>query len=240
MWPKIKAMPVLPKMLIAFFILVLAYGAFHRKPAYRSQGVDCCAPPDQGGGGGDFGPDARPVGSSEANARSQMLASYRAQQAQLMARARDCEQQMNEATRQQAMAAMNGQMDNARPACEAAMPQMIAQEAFLETEIYKLQGGDPNATVREVSGIAPPQYGGSSYSSGSPASGSSTDPVDTWDRQAIRGNSLYTDETGEQHELPTRPYYFRDRASGELVGSDSPTPPYNGRDYEVIPPQAQQ
>ena len=239
MWTKIKALPVLPKMLIVFFILVLAYGALHRKPAYHNREVNWNATPNDSDSG-EYERAARPARPSESNARSQMLANYQAQQAQLMARAQNCEQQMNEATRQQAMAAMNGQMYNVRPACEAAMPQMIAQEAFLETEIYKLQGGDPNATVRDVSGIAPPQYGGSPYSSGSPSSGSSADPVDTWDRQAIRGNSLYTDETGEEHELATRNYYFRDRASGELIGSDSPTPPYNGRDYEVIQPQAQQ
>jgi hypothetical protein len=239
MWSKFKALPVVPKMLIVFFILVLVYGMTHRKPVYRDRDVNWSEQPTD-----ERGSEARRASqleqSSESNARSQMLANYQAQQAQLMAQARECEQQMNEATRQQAMAAMNGQMYNPRPACEAAMPQMIAQEAFLETEIYKLQGGDQNATVREVSGIAPPQYGGSPYSSASSSSGSSTDPVDTWDRQAIRGNSLYTDETGEEHELATRPYYFRDRASGALIGSDSPTPPYNGRDYEVIQPQAQQ
>ncbi len=162
MWTKIKALPVLPKMLIVFFILVLAYGALHRKPAYHNREVNWNATPNDSDSG-EYERAARRARPSESNARSQMLANYQAQQAQLMARAQNCEQQMNEATRQQAMAAMNGQMYNVRPACEAAMPQMIAQEAFLETEIYKLQGGDPNATVRDVSGIAPPQYGGSPY-----------------------------------------------------------------------------
>ena len=37
-----------------------------------------------------------------------------------------------------------------------------------------------------------------------------------------------------EHELPTRDYYYRDRNSGQFVGSDSPNPPDNSHDYEPL------
>ena len=234
-----KSMPKWSKVLVVCFAFLLVIGWMNRQPRpnhterYGERGYSPIAPPAEG-------ERRESEDGGDSAARSSLLVNYKAQYAQLQARAADCAQQMNEATQQQAAAAMNGQMYNPRPACEQYMPQIIAQEAFLETEMYKLQGGDPNATVRQVSGIAPPQYSGSYPSSGSGSSGSSTDPVDTWDRQAIRGTSLYTDETGTQRELATHSYYFRDRASGELIGSEQPYPPNNGRDYEVIQPQPQQ
>lgn len=231
---KFNAIPVLPRLLIVLVALGLVYRVFHHSPRNDHDRVICCAFPRNGG---EQAVD--PPAETGSDGRSQLLGTYQAQYAQLQERAKDCAQQMTEATNRQAMAAMNGEMYSARPACEAEMPQIIAQEAFLETEMYKLQGGDPNASVREVSGIAPPQYGSSSAYSSSP-SDSGTDAVERFDRQAIRGNSLYTDETGEERELPTRNYYFRDRVSGALIGSDSPNPPNNGRDYEVIEPQPQQ
>jgi hypothetical protein len=64
-----------------------------------------------------------------------------------------------------------------------------------------------------------------------------TEAVENATRQGIRGTSLYTDETGETHELPTRNYYFRDRSTGQMIGSDQPYAPNNGRDYEKLTPQ---
>jgi hypothetical protein len=153
----------------------------------------------------------------------------------MQARAAQCMAEMNAATQQMTMGAMNGMVVNDRPVCEQYMPQWTAQEACLETEIYRLQTGDTRSSVREITGIPGPDYSsrGGPSSSYSPSNDPS-DAVDNWDRQAIRGNSLYTDETGEEHELLTRNYYFRDRASGQLVGSDQADPPNNGRDYERL------
>jgi hypothetical protein len=131
------------------------------------------------------------------------------------------------------MAAANGMMVNNRPPCEQYMPQWTAQEAYLETEIYRLQTGDTRTSLRDITGIQAGSRASSPSAYGSPRR-DGTDAVDNWDRQAIRGNSLYTDENGRQQELPTRNYHFRDRASGQIIGSDQPYAPNDGRDYEQL------
>lgn len=236
MWRTFKAMPVLLRVFIVLLVLGAAYKVTHLyhgpHRGYQSAGFG------EGSGyeGGDLGQrlgEADENDSSASDQKGRMVAQFEAQRMQITRQVQQC---MNDTQRYQqaaAMAAMNGQMV-APPQCSQQMAQWTAQEAYLETEIYKLKGGDPNATVREVSGIA----ASSGYSPGSrrPAGSSDdgTGAVEDWDRGAIRGTSMYTDEGGEQHELPTRSYYFRDRSSGEIVGSDHPYAPNNGRDYEEL------
>ena len=243
MWKTFKAMPALPKVLIILFVFGAVYKVTHlyhgSHRGYQSASFDEGSGYDGGGTGrgaalgterqGEAGDNS----SSTGDQKSRMVAQYEAQRMQITRQVQQC---MNDTQRYQqaaAMAAMNGQMVPP-PQCSQQMAQWTAQEAFLETEIYKLNGGDPNATVREVSGIA----ASSGYAPGSrrPAGSSDdgTGAVEDWDRGAIRGTSIYTDEGGEQHELPTRSYYFRDRSSGEMVGSDHPYAPNNGRDYEEL------
>ena len=249
MWKTFKAMPVLLRVFIVLLVLGAAYKMTylyhgpHR--SYQSASFDEGSGYD-GGGSGRQGQDAADENGSLDRAsdraadrasigdqKSQMVAQFEAQRMQITRQVQQC---LNDTQRYQqaaAAAAMNGQMVPP-PQCSQQMAQWTAQEAYLETEIYKLNGGDPNATVREVSGIAP----SSGYSPSSRRSAGSSDDgtgaVEDWDRGAIRGTSIYTDEGGEQHELPTRSYYFRDRSSGEIVGSDHPYAPNNGRDYEEL------
>ena len=61
--------------------------------------------------------------------------------------------------------------------------------------------------------------------------------VKTFDRRAAHGMSIYREENGTQHELPTQPYYFRDRSSGRIVSSNIPDPPNDGRDYDPLTAQ---
>lgn len=236
MWSTIKAMPVLPKVLIGCLLLMLvakaAQGHHRPSPAYDSP-----VSADRAGHwpAADSGENEQArATNAQTDQRAQMLAQFQAQQAQLQVQVKQCTADMQQASNQMAMNAMNGQMPGAGAPCEQAMPQWTAQEAYLETEIYRLQTGDNKTDVWGVTGVQRPQYGSSYAPSGS--GGSSGDAaeqsVNRWDRQSIRGNSLYTDETGEQRELPTYKYYFRDRASGELIGSDQPYAPNNGRDYE--------
>jgi hypothetical protein len=230
----LKNMPLLPKLLIGCLILAgvgRAIKGGHRSIAINDdpyRPVQAAYEQESGRSGG------------ESSQRGQLLAQFQQQQAELQARAKQCMAEMQQATQQQAAAAMNGQMYYGQPACEAAMPQMIAQEAYYETEIYKLQGGDPHASVRDFVPNAP--TGTESYSpssNGASNSDRALDAADNWDRQAIRGNQLYTDEQGTTRELPSHDYYYRDRASGELVGSESSNPPDNSRDWEQITPQPQ-
>jgi len=223
MWNTLKAMPIVPKVLIALLLVGGVYLATHRQ---RGDYVGSASLAEAGYRSG--------AGASDP---SLALARFQSQQAQLMAQVNQCEAQMTEATNRMRDAAIQGQFYNGRPQCEQNMPQWIAQESYLETEIYRIRSGDHNSSLCEVTGVqgqACNPSAGSSSGGARAASDDGTGAVENWDRQAIRDNSIYTDEDGEQHELPTQPYYFRDRSSGQYIGSSSPNPPNDGRDYEVL------
>ena len=61
--------------------------------------------------------------------------------------------------------------------------------------------------------------------------------VEGYARRAFRGTSIYSEEDGTQHELPTQPYYFRDRSDGRIVSSNIPDTPNDGRDYDPLTAQ---
>jgi hypothetical protein len=227
MGARFKAIPLFAKLFVALLIVVTVYQFSHAIGASHRRTGSSSLPGFDRQGSEDVASDTAEQ-RVEANA-NQALAQFKAQQQQLMSRVYQCEAEMNQATQQMAQAAINGQMMNNRPQCEQYMPQWTAQEAYLETEIYRIQTGDHRSSVREITGITgpTPDRPGTTSDGG-------TNAVENWDRQAIRGNSLYVDESGQQHELPTRNYYFRDRASGQIIGSDSPNPPNDGRDYEVF------
>jgi len=228
MWQKLKALPPIAKVVIGLFVIAVLYGAARR-------------PPNPTHNYGEYPPTPRPgeehaSQGSDDDQKAQLLARYQAQHAQLVAMAQQCQVQMQEAMNQQAAAAMNGQMYTGRPACEQQMPQLVSQMALLETEIYRLQTGDTHSSVREITHIAAPDLR-SSPSSGGGGDDGGLHAVDNYDRQAIRGTSMYSDESGEEHELPTATYYYRDRSSGQFVPSESPDPPNDGRDYERLTAQ---
>lgn len=224
MWSTLKAMPIVPKVLIA---CVLAGGLYSAAHSQRS-----------GYAGSSSIAEASYQSRSGAGDQSAALAQFQSQQAQLLVQVRQCQAQMTEATNRMRDAAIQGQFYNARPQCEQYMPQWIAQESYLETEIYRIQTGDHSSSVCQVTGIQGEACNTGAGASSRGSSDDGTGAVENWDRQAIRGNSIYTDEDGEQHELPTEPYYFRDRSTGKYIGSDSPNPPNDGRDYEVLTGQS--
>jgi hypothetical protein len=241
MWSKFKAIPVFPKILIVFLIFMVLYGISHRRHSrsfdstsfsdstsdrgFRSDAGEEQARGEQGGGERE----------EVSNQRSQLLAQFQQQHAQIMADANQCMAQLQQTSNQNAQAAMSGMPFSPGPACQQNMAQWTAQAAYLETEIYKLQGGDQNASVRQVSGIAADSGTPSSYYR--PDADSGTAAVERTTREGIRGHSLYTDEDGKEYELDTQPYYYRNRATGQLVGSEQPQPPNDGRDYEQMTPQ---
>jgi len=156
------------------------------------------------------------------------LAQYEAEHARLVAAFQRCQQELQAFNQRQAVAAMNGYL-LPPPPCSADLAAITERVAFLELRIYRLRSGDnqtPSATL--MPNLASPGQGsgGGRYSSTPP------DPAGRYDRQAVRGTSIYRDENGEEHELPTQNYYFRDRASGAIIGSNTPDPPDNYHDYE--------
>lgn len=226
MWKFIKQMPLVPKIILAILILGVVGKLTTLGDHARHSGFEPVA-------FNTTGPEASAANDSD---RRRLLAQYQAQQAQLVSQMQRCQQEMNRVTQQMQQAAISGSgMMPPPPPCEQNMPAWISQEALMETEIYRLQTGDNKSTVREVTGI-PSNSGSSSSRSSSSGSNDGTSAVEDWDRGAIRGTSRYTDEDGKEYELKTESYYYRDRNSGEIIGSERPDPPNDGRDYEQLQP----
>lgn len=230
MWSRFKALPLFPKVLIIVLVLTVLYKAGGDSYQRTASGFTREAAGDSEAFGRPSDAPARDDSGSR-----QALTRFQSEQAQLQARVAQCESEMTEATNRQAAAAMNGVLFRQPPPCEAQMPAYIAREAYLETEIYRLKTGDRTSSMQQITGV---QVGARDdrRSSAPSRSGDGTEAVEDWDRSAIRGTSIYADEDGRQHELPTRDYYYRDRSSGSLIGSDQPTPPNDGRDYEQFQP----
>jgi hypothetical protein len=224
-------MPILPKVLLGFLVLgvVVKATTAHHSHATVSYASAYSEP-------ADYQSDRTAGRSSRQSDASSQIAQFQAQHDQIAAQAQQCMVQINQAMQGVAIAAANGQMINNMPPCNQNMQMWTAQMAYLETEIYRIQTGDHSSTVGQITGTG--SYGSQSSPNGSYSGRSSTDDgtaaVERSTREGIRGNSMYTDEDGEQHELATQPYYFRDRSTGQYIGSTSPNPPNDGRDYEVL------
>lgn len=233
MWSKIKAMPGWSKFLIVFVALSVIYGL--ARDSRRSHSSYSAAEYASGPSSSSESSSATPAYQAS-NSNRTLLAQYQAEYADLSVKTRKCTIEIQQFQSQMAYAAANGMPLPDPPICQQNGEAWSVRMAFLETEIYKLQGGRSNATVSDVSGI-PIRSSSPSHSNSSSSAGSGEDRVQKWSREGILGHSIYHDETGEDHELPTRPYYYRDRATGELIGSDSSESPDNLRDYERLTPR---
>jgi hypothetical protein len=227
MWSTLKAMPLFPKVLLG----LLAVGVVYNMATASHGPSHSFADSGTRSGSSSYSADRE---SSQESGGSQ-VAQFQAQHDQISAQAQQCMAQINQAMQQQAAAAMNGQIYNQMPPCNNNMQAWTAQMAYLETEIYRAQSGDHSSTVGQITGTGsygsqsqPTHYGGGGSNDGGLSA------VDRADREGIRGNSMYTDESGEQHELPSQPYYFRDRETGQYVGSANGTAPNDGHDYEPL------
>lgn len=239
MYKALKDMPALPKIFLGCLLLLVIYALGHRRQPHPTAFED--SPDEPVSTQGDNRPAHRPAAShstSEAEQAREYLAHFKQQQAQVQARAQECMAEMQQASNQMAAAAMNGQMMSGQPACEAQMPALTAQEAYLETVIYQLQTGDVHSTMQQITGVQVGQTSAPSYYRPSgPGNDGGIGAVENYDRQAIRGTSIYHEEDGTEHELQTEPYYFRNRETGQFVPSNQPDPPNDGQDYEPLSPQ---
>ena len=220
-----KTMPVFPKILI----VVLALGVIYRVSVNHH---------DSGSVTYDPAPTPEPGSAPRPEAdKSGLLARYQAQYSQLLAQANQCGQELQAYQAQMAEGAMNGAMPGAGPACQQNLPQLTVQLALVQTYITRLQTGNPNVTVCEANaGLRGCESLEAPAASG-PPSDDGTGTVERATRQGIRGTTIYTDANGDEHELPTRDYYYRDRNTGRFVGTDSPNPPDNVHDYEPLQPE---
>jgi hypothetical protein len=247
MWSTLKAMPVVPKILIGLLVLggigkICSLGSHssyqsHFTPSSYQSASDS----NEGSSGSNEESSYRNTDSnhsrqvsSESSATNGELAQFESQQSQLMKQVYACEAQMNQAMAQTAQGAMYGQMPGAnQPPCAQYMAQWTAQEAYLETEIYRLKTGDRTSSMRNIVGI--PSSAGtpsSNYSS----SDDGTAAVERYSRESIRGNSYYDSPNQEpgDREKPNATYYYRNTVSGAVTPSESPYAPNDGNSYEQL------
>jgi len=113
MWSTLKAMPMVPKVLIALLLIGGLYSAAHSQRRGFSESSSTT--------------EASYRSGSSSSDQSAALAQFQSQQAQLLTQVRECQAQMTEATNRMRDAAIQGQFYNARPQCEQQMPQWISQ-----------------------------------------------------------------------------------------------------------------
>lgn len=244
MLAKLKAIPVFPSIVIGLVVLLGFYGLSHRqRPSTADYTREQFGPVSQ-----DQAEDRQQTAGALAEQRptdaelaQQYLAKFKERQGQVQARAKACIEQMQQTANGMAIGAMNGQMPGGGPPCEQYMPQLTAQEAYIETVIYQLQTGDVHSTLQQITGV---QVGGQSgsgaasyYRPTSPENDGGIGAVDRYDRQAVRGNSLYTSEDGSERELPTEQYYYRNQNTGQIVPSNQSSAPNDGNTYEQLTPE---
>jgi hypothetical protein len=224
-------MPLWAKIFIGLLVVGVIYRIgvgerHHGDDPYRPTPAASVEPTPTGGGSGG--------GSDDAN----MLAQYEAEYQQIWAQFNQCKAQMEEADRQTQASLMNGGMPVQAP-CAENLPQWTAQAAYLEARIHRLKTGDTTSSLYDITGLHP--HSSSPSSPSSPGSSGSNDggisATERATRQGILGTTRYTDENGEEHDLPSHDYMYRDRNTGQFVGTDSPNPPDNQHDYEQLTPE---
>jgi len=239
---KLKALPLAAKIVLGIFLLLFCYGASQHHPPYNRGGSS--------DGGGSFGGDG---GSYGGNDNSSQVEQLKAQENRLIQLAQQCEVQMSQNQAQWARDAANGVMPTSQAPCEAQMPTWIAQAKGIESQLQRLQGGGGGGSYgggsQGGSAYGGGAQGGYAYSGGAQPNyyhptdpnapsynhpDTSTDAVDKWDRNYIRGTSNYTDESGEVHELETQPYYSQDNQTGQYVGSTDNTVPNDTHTYTPL------
>ena len=240
MFQSIQKIPIILRIVIVVVVLggigKLVTSGENSSSRYESSNIREVSQSEPGNDSGSE-PRIEQSGTSADSARQQQLQQWLAKQAQLISLMNQCKAEMMRVTQEMQQAAMSGSgMMPAPPACEQNMPYWISQEALAETEIHRLQTGDTHSDVYDVSGIPRPSTHSGSSSGSSGSSDDGTGSVDNWDRAAIRGTTIYRSEDGTERELPTRDYYYRNRASGEIISSTQSEPPNDGHDYEQLQP----
>lgn len=224
MWAKIKALPLRVKIiaLVVFFGLGGIYKNFIDAPSSRGSYQPSYTATSSASSAGSAAPTiSSSPGQASSEDSSQLLA-------KLQARLNLLQNQNAQCTAQ--IAQMNP-WNYAPPSCEAQMQANTAVIAQLQAGIYRLQTG-ANVNAADFGFI-----GGSSSSpagGGAATSDDGSNAVNRYSREGILGQSKYTDSNGNEYQLANQPYYYKDRASGNIVGSDYSQPPDNQHDWEQL------
>jgi cell division protein FtsB len=136
------------------------------------------------------------------------IAALESQQADLKSAIDQCEAKNSDAAQRQAQAGIGPESPRFRwPACNDQLRTWAQRQDKNEHELYFLKTGTEKP---------PEDYNCCAF-------------PDEDNR-----NTTYVDEDGNEHELPTAPYYFKDRATGKFVRSDTREPPDDQHDYEPL------
>jgi hypothetical protein len=174
--------------------------------------------------------EAAQQGPVPAAGDSSQIAELEQQHAALVQQANECQAEMDQNSMRWAQGAMNGEMPAGVPACQEQMPQIIAQMAAIESQLKRYQGGSYAQGGGQPNYYHPTDPNAPSYNNPD----QSLDAVDRWNRNVIRGNSMYTDQDGQQHELETQPNYHQNRETGQYVATPTPAAPDNNADYTPL------
>jgi hypothetical protein len=218
MWKTIPKTPLLVKILIGLVLVVTVGRKFSSNEHHSNPSTASVTGIANGG-------EIRTASARRStDNRGRLLAQYQAQENQLQLRMSQCYAQM------QQLIATGG-----APPCEQSMGMWTAELAVAQTNVYRIQTGNYQATVEQVTGVqvTPSSSGGLVRSSD--VSGSDNG-VGDWDRAELHGTSLYTDANGEEHELATANYYYRNKATGDMVASETENPPDYQHDWEEMRP----
>jgi hypothetical protein len=160
-------------------------------------------------------------------AQAYTLQDYENDHDMLQRQAAQCEVQTSRHNAVSARVAQQGIMPPPPPPCTADIPRLIAGLAQDEAMIFNLTHPGAHASPCNfvVNGCGAVRYG---------SNGNDNSRTD-FDRDVIRGNSIYLDEDGGEHELPRHPYVYRNRNTGQIFGGEQP-PPNNGTDWEMLTP----
>jgi len=123
-----------------------------------------------------------------------------------------CEAANEEAANRQAQAGIGPDSPRFRwPACNNQLRAWVQRQDKNERELYLLKTGTEK----------PPE----------------DDNCCAFPHDDDRKTANYVDEEGEEHELPIAPYYFKDRATGKFVPSETQEPPDDQHDYVLMQKQ---
>jgi hypothetical protein len=214
MWSKIKALPLRVKVIavVVFVGLVGISNLFdnhHRSSSYTNSSYSSLS---------DSSSSLASSTSSRTESSSQVLPQLQARLSQLQNENAQCYAQVQQ---------MNP-WNYGAPPCEAKMQWNTSQMAALEAEIYRLQTG-ANVQAQDFALMGSSSGGGSASSAGDSSNGAGR-----YSREAVLGQSKYTDSNGNEYQLANQNYYFRDRASGQIVGSETSQAPDYQHDWEQL------
>ena len=167
-------------------------------------------------------------------AHAATLEDYQRHHAMIDRQVAQCMAESNQQMLQAQQNAMRGMMPPPMPYCMNQMPALIAAAAVDEANIFNLEhpGAHAQPCNFVINGCGPVSYG---FGRGG-AGGNPQDPAG-YDMHAIRGHTIYVDSAGNEYELPTQSYYFRNPNTGRIFASDSPYPPNDGGTYEPLQPK---